>query len=103
VGGLPYWHRGRGEEKLEERNSNASRKPYDAILKFKIVVLQSLHNLSDEQSEYLMRFLDLEFEPRRRMPPRSGCFARRLRGSAPDGGIALGRLTNPHNDWPAIP
>src|SRR5262249_16198896 len=53
----------------EERKSNAGRKPYDAILKFKIVVLQSLHNLSDEQTEYLirdrlsfMRFLDLDLE-----------------------------------------
>src|SRR5437764_6844792 len=57
------------ETKAEERNSNADRKPYDTILKFKIVVLQSLHNLSDEQTEYLirdrlsfMRFLDLELE-----------------------------------------
>jgi IS5 family transposase len=57
------------ETKAEERKSNAGCKPYDAILKFKIVVLQSLHNLSDEQSEYLirdrmsfMRFLDLELE-----------------------------------------
>jgi IS5 family transposase len=57
------------ETKPEERKSNAGRKPYDAILKFKIVVLQSLHNLSDEQTEYLvrdrlsfMRFLDLELE-----------------------------------------
>jgi hypothetical protein len=40
------------ETKPEERKSNAGRKPYDAILKFKIVVLQSLHNLSDEQTEY---------------------------------------------------
>ena len=57
------------ETKPEERKSNAGRKPYDAILKFKIVVLQSLHNLSDERTEYLirdrlsfMRFLDLELE-----------------------------------------
>src|SRR5256884_8536754 len=56
------------ETKPEERKSNAGRKPYDTILKFKIVVLP-LHNLSDEQSEYLirdrisfMRFLDLELE-----------------------------------------
>src|SRR5882757_6603294 len=55
------------ETKPEERKSNAGRKPYDAILKFKIVVLQSLYNLSDEQTEYLirdrisfMRFLGLE-------------------------------------------
>jgi Transposase domain (DUF772)/Transposase DDE domain len=53
------------EAKPEQRKSNAGRKPYDTILKFKIVVLQSLHNLSDEP-EYLihdrisfMRFLDL--------------------------------------------
>src|SRR6266699_2780819 len=45
------------------------RKPYDTILKFKILVLQSLHNLSDDRTEYLirdrisfMRFLDLELE-----------------------------------------
>jgi Transposase domain (DUF772) len=57
------------ETKPEERKSNAGRKPYDAILKFKIVVLQSLHNLSDERTEYLirvrisfMRFLDLGLE-----------------------------------------
>src|SRR5437667_726248 len=57
------------ETKPEERQSNAGRKPYDTILKFKIVVLQSLHNLSDEQTESLirdrlsfMRFLDLELE-----------------------------------------
>ena len=57
------------ETRREERKSNAGRKPYDAILKFKILVLQSLHNLSDEQTEYLirdrisfMRFLDLELE-----------------------------------------
>ena len=39
------------------------------ILKFKIMVLRSLHNLSDDRTEYLirdrisfMRFLDLELE-----------------------------------------
>jgi transposase, IS5 family len=37
--------------KPEERKSNAGRKPYDTILKLKIVVLQSLYNLSDEQTE----------------------------------------------------
>jgi transposase, IS5 family len=53
------------------------------ILKFKIVVLQSLYNLSDEQTEYLirdrpsfMRFLDLELED---PVLGSGCFARRWR------------------------
>ena len=58
-------------KKAGERKSNAGRKPYDAILKFKIVVLQSLYNLSDEQTEFLirdrlsfMRFLDLGLEDR---------------------------------------
>jgi transposase, IS5 family len=53
----------------EERKSNAGRKPYDAILKFKVLVLQSLYNLSDEQTELMirdrlsfMRFLDLGLE-----------------------------------------
>ena len=53
----------------KERKSSAGRKPYDAILKFKILVLQSLYNLSDEQTEFLirdrlsfMRFLDLGLE-----------------------------------------
>src|SRR6478672_1371015 len=57
------------ETKPEQRKSNAGRKPYDTILKFKIMVLQSLHNLSDDRTEYLirdrisfMRFLDLELE-----------------------------------------
>src|SRR3979411_2368906 len=57
------------ETKAEERKSNAGRKPYDTILKFKIVGLQSLYNLSDEQTEFLirgrfsfMRFLNLELE-----------------------------------------
>ncbi len=56
-------------KEAKERKSNAGRKPYDAILKFKILVLQSLHNLSDEQTEFLirdrlsfMRFLDLGLE-----------------------------------------
>src|SRR5437763_14953310 len=59
------------ETKPEERKSNAGRKPYDTILKFKIMVLQSLHNLSDDRTEYLirdrisyMRFLDPELRQR---------------------------------------
>jgi IS5 family transposase len=55
--------------KPEERKSTAGRKPYDAILMFKILVLQTLHNLADGQLEYLirdrysfMRFLDLGLE-----------------------------------------
>src|SRR5260370_18243867 len=41
--------------KSEDRKSNAGRKPYDAVLMFKILVLQTLYNLSDDQTEYLIR------------------------------------------------
>src|SRR5262245_59598499 len=40
------------ETKPAERKSNAGPQALQSILKFKIVVLQSLHNLSDEQTEY---------------------------------------------------
>jgi hypothetical protein len=52
-----------------ERKSRAGRKPFDAILMFRMLILQSLYNLSDEQIEYQVRdrmsftrFLALEFE-----------------------------------------
>src|SRR5262245_22134500 len=86
------------ETKREERKSNAGRKPYDAILKFKIVVLQSLHNLSDEHTEYLirdrlsfMRFLDLELEDpvpghrRAKKTARRACIRSRAMKYAPCG------------------
>jgi IS5 family transposase len=51
------------------RKSNAGRKAYDAVLKFKMLILASLYNLSDEQLEYqvrdrlsFMRFLGLGIE-----------------------------------------
>ena len=53
----------------EAKKSKAGRKPFDAILMFRMLILQSLYNLSDEQIEYQVRdrmsftrFLDLEFE-----------------------------------------
>src|SRR5205085_11432905 len=39
----------------EARKSSAGRKPFDAILMFRMLVLQSLYNLSDEQVEYQVR------------------------------------------------
>lgn len=52
--------------RIKERQSNAGRKPFDAILMFKILILQSLYNLSDDQLEFqirdrlsFMRFLGL--------------------------------------------
>ena len=51
------------------RKSNAGRKAFDSILMFKILVLQSLYNLSDDQTEYQIkdrlsftRFLGLQIE-----------------------------------------
>jgi IS5 family transposase len=50
----------------KERKSNAGRKAFDLVLMFKVLILQSLYNLSDEQAEYqirdrlsFMRFLGL--------------------------------------------
>ena len=52
-----------------EKKSGAGRKPFDTILMFRMLILQSLHNLSDEQIEYQVRdrmsftrFIGLEFE-----------------------------------------
>ena len=55
----------------EERKSTAGRKPIDAIVMFRMLVVQSLYNLSDEQAEYQVRdrlsftrFLGLALEDR---------------------------------------
>ena len=89
------------EAKPEERKSNAGRKPYDTILKFKIMVLQSLHNLSDDRTEYLIRdrisfmlFLDLELED-----PHAGCH----HDLAVSRGVGAGRADRPavRALWPA--
>ena len=54
-----------------ERKSRAGRKPMDAIVMFKALVLSALYNLSDDQIEYqvrdrlsFMRFLGLGLEDR---------------------------------------
>ncbi len=56
----------------EQRKSNAGRPPWDEVLMFKVLVLQQLYNLSDDQIEYqirdrlsFMRFLDLGVEDNR--------------------------------------
>ena len=38
-----------------ERKSTAGRKPIDAMVLFRMLILQSLYNLSDEQVEYQVR------------------------------------------------
>ncbi len=54
-----------------ERKSPAGRKPWDAVVMFKAIVLCALYNLSDDQVEYqlrdrlsFMRFLGLGLEDR---------------------------------------
>lgn len=54
---------------VKPRKSNAGRKPFDVLLMFKMLVLQKLYNLSDEELEYqindrlsFMKFLDLGIE-----------------------------------------
>jgi IS5 family transposase len=55
----------------KDKKSNAGAKPYDVIVMFKILILQSLYNLSDEATEYqvldrlsFMRFLGLRLGSR---------------------------------------
>ena len=54
---------------VKARKNNAGAKPIDVVLMFKILVLQQLHNLSDDRIEYqirdrlsFMRFLGLQLE-----------------------------------------
>ncbi len=66
---LVNWERFRPELEAvrdKERKSNAGRKPFDVVLMFKVLVLQSPYNLSDEKIEFqirdrisFMRLLDL--------------------------------------------
>jgi IS5 family transposase len=56
---------------VKTRKSNAGAKPIDVVLMFKILILQQLHNLSDQKIEYqirdrlsFMRFLGLQLEDR---------------------------------------
>ena len=55
----------------ETKKSKAGRKPIDAIVMFRMLILQSLYNLSDDQAEYQVgdrlsftRFLKLGIEDR---------------------------------------
>lgn len=71
------WELFRGELKAvwrtpdEKRKSSAGRKPWDEVLMFKVLTLQQLYNLPDDQIEYqirdrlsFMRFLDPGIEDR---------------------------------------
>ncbi len=55
----------------KQRKSNAGRKPFDVVFMFKILILQSLYNLSDAQLEFqitdrfsFMAFLGLQLNDR---------------------------------------
>ena len=69
----------------ESRKSKAGCKPIEALVLFRMLVLQSLYNLSDEEVEYQVRdrmsftrFLGLGFEEG--IPDGTyGCFARSWR------------------------
>ena len=39
----------------KDRKSNAGRKPFDVVVMFKVLVLQHLYNVSDDQIEYQIR------------------------------------------------
>ena len=68
------WARFRPTLEKTLRRSNrqkGGRPPFDAVLMFKVLVLQALYNLSDDQTEYqirdrlsFMRFLDLDLHQR---------------------------------------
>lgn len=52
----------------KDRKSRAGAKPYDYVMMFKIIILQRLYNMSDEQTEFQLndrlsfrRFVGLEF------------------------------------------
>ena len=64
----------------KEKKSAAGAKLYDVVLIFKILVLQSLSNLSDQSLEFQIldrhsfcRFLGIEMGDKGLMPRRSGC------------------------------
>lgn len=59
--------------------SKGGRPPMDAVMMFKVLVLQALYGLADEQAEFqirdrlnFMRFLGLDLHGRSRTPARSG-------------------------------
>ena len=69
----------------ETKKSSAGRKPVDALVMFRMLVVQALHNLSDEQAEYQVgdrlsftRFCGLGSRTAFRMRRRCGCSARSL-------------------------
>ena len=69
----------------EVKKSKAGRKPIDAIVMFRMLILQSLYNLSDDQAEYQvgdvchLRAASLESKTAFPTARRCGCSVRSLR------------------------
>jgi len=70
---IPWKMFGKQLEKVrdKDRKSTAGRKAFDVVVMFKIMILQSLYNLSDDQAEFqirdrlsFMRFLELSIGDR---------------------------------------
>ena len=64
------------------RKSRAGRKPWDAVVMFKTIILSALYNLSDDQVEHqirdrlsFMRFLGWVWRTGFPMPRQCGCTA----------------------------
>ncbi len=71
----------------KDRKSKAGAKPFDVVLMFKELVLQQVHNLSDDKIEYqirdrfsFMRFLGLQLEDRIPDAKTVWLFRERLKG-----------------------
>ena len=71
----------------KDRKSKAGAKPFDVVLMFKVLVIQQLHNLSDDKIEYqlrdrfrFMRFLGLQLEDRVPDAKTVWLFRERLKG-----------------------
>jgi transposase len=71
----------------KERKSQVGAKPFDVVLMFKVLILQQLHNLSDDKIEYqirdrfsFMRFLGLQLEDRVPDAKTVWLFRERLKG-----------------------
>lgn len=71
----------------KDRKSKAGAKPFDVVLMFKVLILQQLHNLSDDKIEYqirdrfsFMRFLGLQLEDRVPDAKTVWLFRERLKG-----------------------
>ena len=88
--------------------AKGGRPPYDAVLMFKALVLQTLYTLSDDQTEYqlkdrlsFMRFVGLALHDPSRTPRRSGCIASSWRVPARRSGCLLGstRCCGPRAGW----